>query len=168
MITTTVHDDIRAFAAAVRSHLDDLPLDEVDDLLDGLEADLADQASEAGEEFTLPDAATYAAELRAAAGLPERGAPRTVPERERLVEQVKNGWRELGAAVRKNAAGAWLLDTLGALNPVWWLVRGAVWYICLYILAWTLVPSRFSGASSAPSSPSTATSAPGRSCLQPS
>lgn len=145
MITTTVHDDIRAFAAAVRSHLDDLPLDEVDDLLDGLEADLADQASEAGEEFTLPDAATYAAELRAAAGLPERGAPRTVPERERLVEQVKNGWRELGAAVRKNAAGAWLLDTLGALNPVWWLVRGAVWYICLYILAWTLVPSRFSG-----------------------
>lgn len=145
MITTTVHDGIRAFAAAVRSHLDDLPGDDVDDLLDGLEADLADQASEAGEDFTIPDAATYAVELRAAAGLPERGAPRTAPKHERFMEQVKSGWREVGAAVRKNPAGAWLMDIFGALNPVWWLVRGAVWYICLYILAWTVVPSRFSG-----------------------
>lgn len=53
---TTPDVDIRAFAAAVRAELDDLPPEEVDDLLDGLEADLAEQASDSGEGFSLPDA----------------------------------------------------------------------------------------------------------------
>ncbi|WP_295836062.1 hypothetical protein [uncultured Microbacterium sp.] len=145
MITTPVRDDIRAFAAAVRTHLDDLPADEVDDLLDGLEADLSDQAAEAGEHFEIPDAATYAAELRSAAGLPERGAPRTAPKREPLLEQVKDGWREVGEVIRKNPVGAWLLDLFGALRPVWWLVRGATWYVCLYLFVWIVVPSSVSG-----------------------
>lgn len=130
MITTTVHDDIRAFAAAVRSHLDDLPVDEVDDLLDGLEADLADQASEAGEEFTIPDAATYAAELRAAAGLPERGSA-VSKKRVPLVQQVKTGSRELHDLVRANPAGAWLLDLFVALRPVWWVLRAVVLYLLI-------------------------------------
>ncbi|WP_150954335.1 hypothetical protein [Microbacterium testaceum] len=58
MITTTVHDDIRTFAAAVRAHLDDLPVEEADDLLDGLEADLADQAAEAGMDLTISRASS--------------------------------------------------------------------------------------------------------------
>jgi len=133
MITTTVHDDIRAFAAAVRSHLDDLPLDEVDDLLDGLEADLADQASEAGEEFTLPDAATYAAELRAAAGLPERGSADTPKKRFALVADVRRGWTELHDRVRASAVGAWLLDLLVSLRPAWWVLRGVVFYLWFFL-----------------------------------
>lgn len=145
MTTTTVHDDIRAFAAAVRSHLDDLPVDEVDDLLDGLEADLSDQAAEAGEHFETPDAATYAAELRSAAGLPERGAPRTARKREPLLKQVVDGWREVGEVIQRNPVGAWMLDLFGALRPVWWLVRGATWYVCLYLLVWIVVPSSVSG-----------------------
>lgn len=145
MITTPVRDDIRAFAAAVRSHLDDLPVDEVDELLDGLEADLSDQAAEAGEHFETPDAANYAAELRSAAGLPERGAPRTTPKREPLLEQVKNGWREVGEVIQGNPVGAWLLDLFAALRPVWWLVRGATWYVCIYLFVWIVVPSSVSG-----------------------
>lgn len=145
MITTPVRDDIHVFADAVRTHLDDLPADEVDDLLDGLEADLADQAAEAGEDFKIPDAATYAAELRAAAGLPERGAVRSTPKHEPILEQVKEGWREVGDAVRRNPAGAWLLGLAVALSPAWWLLRGVVWYLCLYLLVWTFVPSSVSG-----------------------
>ena len=46
MTTTTDHPEIAGFAVAVRAHLDDLPADEVDDLLDGLEADMSEQAAE--------------------------------------------------------------------------------------------------------------------------
>lgn len=141
MITTTVHDDIRAFAAAVRSHLDDLPADEVDDLLDGLEADLSDQASEAGDDFELPDATTYAAELRAAAGLPERT---TVSRggRPSIVQMIRNGWIETGASVRSSPVGAWVLDFFASLRPVWWLLRGVTWYLAAYVMLLTFVPSR--------------------------
>src|SRR5688500_15363497 len=72
---TPLEADIAAFAASVRRHLDDLPSDEVDELVDGLPADMADQAADSGLDFTLPDAAAYAEELRAAAGLPPRAEP---------------------------------------------------------------------------------------------
>ncbi|MDQ1123961.1 hypothetical protein [Microbacterium trichothecenolyticum] len=131
MITTPVHDDIRAFAAAVRTHLDDLPVDEVDDLLDGLEADLSDQAAEAGTAFTLPDAATYAAELRAAAGLPERTASVGGRSRRPLPLRARDGWNTAIAKIRANPAGAWLLDLFIALRPVWWVLRAVVLYLLI-------------------------------------
>ncbi len=127
MITTPTRDDIRAFAAAVRTHLDDLPADEVDDLLDGLEADLSDQATEAGDSFTLPDAATYAAELRAAAGLPERSA---VERSHRSpVDALRGFWRREVAQFRSTAVGGWILDLLASLRPVWWVLRAVVWFL---------------------------------------
>lgn len=141
MITTPVRDDIRVFAAAVRTHLDDLPTDEVDDLLDGLEADLSDQAAEAGDAFELPDATTYAAELRAAAGLPERTAA-SGGRRTPMVQMVRDGWLETAASVRSSPAGAWTLDLLTSLRPVWWLLRGVTWYFAAYVVLLTLVPSR--------------------------
>lgn len=125
----TLTPDIRSFAAAVRAELADLPADDVDDLLDGLEADLAEQAADSGDAFALPDAAAYAAELRSAAGLPERAAgdPPRVPVRERL-----ESLRLLAAArIRTNPAGAWTLDLLVALRPVWWLIRGFALYVLL-------------------------------------
>ncbi|MDF2992432.1 MAG: dolichyl-phosphate-mannose--protein O-mannosyl transferase [Microbacterium sp.] len=136
MITTPVRDDIRAFAAAVRTHLDDLPVDEVDDLLDGLEADLSDQAAEAGDAFTIPDATTYAAELRAAAGLPERGdivASTRKPIRQRIA-----AWRtSVDAQIRRNPAGEWLLDLAASLRPVWWILRAVVLYLFIAPLFWS-------------------------------
>lgn len=133
MITTPVRDDIHEFASAVRAHLDDLPTDEVDDLLDGLEADLSDQAAEAGADFEIPDAATYAAELRAAAGLPERTASNRPRKRLTVIDDVRNGWREVGAAVRNNPVGGWILDLLSSLRPVWWVLRGCVFYVWVFL-----------------------------------
>ena len=69
MITTTPTDE---FAAKVREALSDLPPDELDELTDGLEADLAERAEESGLE--LGDPSAYAEELRAAAGYPPRSA----------------------------------------------------------------------------------------------
>ncbi|SIR94674.1 hypothetical protein [Microbacterium sp. RURRCA19A] len=139
MITTPVRSDIHEFAAAVRAHLDDLPADEVDDLLDGLEADLSDQAAEAGDDFTLPDATTYAAELRAAAGLPERSDTARV-KKASILQVVRDGWHETGAAVRKNPVGAWILDLLSSLRPVGWILRGVGWYLLAFFALWFVTP----------------------------
>ncbi|MDQ1138514.1 hypothetical protein QE410_003313 [Microbacterium sp. SORGH_AS 1204] len=136
MITMPVRDDIRVFAAAVRAHLDDLPADEVDDLLDGLEADLADQAAEAGDAFELPDATTYAAELRAAAGLPER-RQQVGGKRIPVLQIMRDGWRETGAAVRKNPAAVWVLDLLASLRPLWWILRAVVLYLFIAPFLWS-------------------------------
>lgn len=133
----TLTPDIPAFAAAVRAQLSDLPTDDVDDLLDGLEADLADQAVDSGDAFVLPDAASYAAELRSAAGLPDRvegPAPR-VPVRDRL-EGLR---QEAAARIRSRAAGAWLLDLFVALRPVWWLVRGVALYATVALVLSTFL-----------------------------
>lgn len=121
---------IAAFAAAVRAHLDDLPADDVDDLVDGLEADLTEQAGES-DQFELPDAAAYAAELRSAAGLPERtAAPRKDPLRERLAERRAAASR----SIRSNPFGAWLLDLGLVLRPMWWIARG--WMVYFFFTFW--------------------------------
>ena len=136
MITTPVREDIRAFATAVRAQLDDLPADEVDDLLDGLEADLSDQAVEAGDAFTLPDATTYAAELRAAAGLPERSD--SVPgTRAPMLQRVADLGRSVDAQIRRNPAAAWTLDLLASLRPLWWILRAVVLYLFIAPFFWS-------------------------------
>lgn len=58
---------IKEFAIKVRAALGDLTLEEIQDLTDGLEADLAERAAEQGLAFG--SAAGYANELRAAAGI---------------------------------------------------------------------------------------------------
>lgn len=129
--TTQPRADIPAFAAAVRAELNDLPADEVDDLLDGLEADLSEQAEDSGEAFSLPDAATYAAELRAAAGLPERnGRAVKVPVR----EQLERGRRATATRIRSSRFGSATLDLLVSLRPVWWIARGVAFSLMLALL----------------------------------
>jgi hypothetical protein len=129
MTTTIAPGDIRAFAEAVRSHLDDLPADDVDELLDGLEADLADQAAEADDQFALPDAAAYAAELRTAAGLPDRDdsvAPRrSLRERLDALDAAASRW------VRSNPAIAAVVAFFVSLRPVWWILRAVVLFFAL-------------------------------------
>ena len=125
--TTTAPDaSIAAFAAAVRASLDDLPTDEIDELVEGLESDLLDQASDSGEDFALGDPDAYAAELRSAAGIPPRSE--TVVDRrkpsELAAEWVSTRWRSAVERMRRNAAAAWVIDLLIALRPVWWLARG--------------------------------------------
>ena len=79
-----VEEDVRAYVLAVRAWLGDLPADEVEDLTAGMEADLAERAAESGGPLggLLGQPEAYAAELRAAAGLPPRvevAVPDAVP-----------------------------------------------------------------------------------------
>ncbi|TFB72670.1 hypothetical protein E3O06_10160 [Cryobacterium glaciale] len=130
--TQSIHD----FALAVRGALSDLPDDEIDDLTDGLEADLTEQAADveavdsAAPGFELGDPVAYAEELRSAAGLPVRRTSPTVrlPWLRRLRTRV--GAVRAGAArrIRSSAAGAAVLDFLLVLRPLWWVLRGWVVY----------------------------------------
>lgn len=122
---------IAAFAAAVRAELSDLPVDDVDDLVDGLDADLAEQASES-DDFELPDPVAYAAELRSAAGLPEKTTD-AATLRPSLWARIAASVVALGHGIRSSRAGAWIVDLLVALRPVWWIARGWVLYALLAI-----------------------------------
>ncbi|PKI91430.1 hypothetical protein CW368_05710 [Actinomycetales bacterium SN12] len=124
-----LRERIRTFADAVRSHLDDLPADEVEDIIDGLTADLAEQASDGGGVLDLGDPAAYAAELRSAAGLPERGEP---ARGEPLGIRMRGNLQELAESIRRHKFGAWLLDLFSALRPVWWVLRGLALYFLLH------------------------------------
>jgi hypothetical protein len=113
-------EDVRAYVAAVRAWLADLPADEVEDLTAGMEADLAERAAESGGPLggLLGEPEAYAAELRSAAGLPPRVEvvlPDAVP-REPWTARLARDAHEL---VARNP---WLRE----LRPTWWLARGAV------------------------------------------
>lgn len=127
----SIDEQIRSFALAVRAHLDDLPADELDEIIGGLSADLADQAADNDGVLDLGDPAPYAEELRSAAGLPPRVATRRrAPLGERL-----DAWRVRQAqSIRRSPIGEWLLDLLVALRPVWWVLRGYGMYVVLLFI----------------------------------
>ena len=123
---------IAEFAVAVRAELSDLPADDVDDLTDGLAADLTEQAADAAEagvaspELGAP--AAYAAELRAAADLPPRTEPAAGARQDSFLRRMGTRARtqraDAARGIRQSPAGAQLLDFLLVLRPVWWVLRG--------------------------------------------
>lgn len=129
----SIDERIRAFAAAVRTHLDDLPEDELDEIMSGLSADLADQAADNDGVLEVSDPAVYADELRSAAGLPPRDAERPRP---RLSERIRDGRARAAESIRRSPFGSWLLDLALALRPVWWVLRGYGMYVAIlyYVL----------------------------------
>lgn len=145
--TLTAAERIRAFADAVRDQLADLPSEEIDDLVEGLVGDLTDQAADHDGAIDLGDPAAYAEELRSAAGLPERGpvAATTTPWHERIAAAAGRA----AGRIRTSAFGAWLLDLLVALRPVWWVLRGLV-LAGLVLLPAGLGPRTLSGYSGVP------------------
>ena len=130
MTTSTVTPEIAEFAQGVRAALADLPAEEVDDLTEGLEADLAEAYAE-DLQRELPDPAAYATELRAAAGLPMR----TKAAKGGVLSGLAQSWRDtradLAIAIRRNPALATVLDFLAELRPVWWVARAwlAAWLV---------------------------------------
>ena len=126
--------DVTGYADAVRRALAGLGPDQVDDLTDGLEADLAEARADdrhAGhgatllEQFGPPE--QYAADLRAAAGL-EPGPD----ERQRRRPHPVRRTRELATSgLARLRATTWWPAVEGlvvSLRPAWWLVRGWVLY----------------------------------------
>ncbi|WP_051972967.1 hypothetical protein [Cryobacterium sp. MLB-32] len=133
--TAITPQSIREFALAVRAALSDLPADDVDDLADGLEADLTAQASDlqAGDSapgYEFGDPVAYADELRAAAGFPVRGPAPTVRQSalRGLCSRVGGARANAARRIRSSPTGAALLDFLLVLRPLWWVLRGWVVY----------------------------------------
>ena len=135
----TTTPEAEAYLAAVRAELGHLSEEERGDLLEDLALHLAEVAvDDAGEEpvglvARLGEPAEYAAELRAAAGLPAppdtvataAASPASPDLLSEAVRVVKSAWnhpwaREAGAFIRQ-------------LAPAWWLVRG---YLVVGLLAW--------------------------------
>lgn len=126
MTTSTATPEIVSFARNVRAALADLPADEVDELTEGLEADLAEAYAE-DLQRELPDPASYAAELRLAAGLPARtkaGSGRFAG----IGESLGDTRRDISIAIRRNPTLSGIADFLSALRPAWWLIRAWVAY----------------------------------------
>ena len=127
-IASARSEDVRAYVEAVRAWLADLPDEDVDDLTLGMEADLGERAAESGVRLgdLLGEPEAYAAELRAAAGLPLRSVP--------VAGSVSPGWSASVLALTRQAGDRllgrhpWLRD----LQPTWWVLRGLV-------VGWVLV-----------------------------
>ncbi len=112
------------YVRRVREALADLPAEDVDDLVQGMEADLTEVAGEGSGTLTerLGSPEAYAAELRSAAGLPEAQAG--------SVSAVDGFWtaekaRLLGHREALVAAHPGLPALLARLAPLWWTARGA-------------------------------------------
>jgi hypothetical protein len=127
-MTTTLDADltVETFANAVRGELFDLDAESIDDLTDGLEADLADKLAD-GE--ALGDPSAYAA-----AGL----APAA---RRSIVDGVRNNITDLRARVAPFIAHPMVAEVVAffvALRPVWWLIRA--WGLFFVLAGFTSVP----------------------------
>jgi hypothetical protein len=134
MNTTTVPAAISLFAQQVRAELADLSADDLEDLTDGLEADLAESLAE-NPGRSLSDPVAYALELRTAAGLPlhqepgrgVRGAVRGMASGLRATAQ------QMGESLRGNPVTAGALDFAVSLRPFWWVLRAWVAYQLLAV-----------------------------------
>lgn len=117
---------VTVFAASVRSALADLSAEELDDLTDGLEADLTERLDDA-DGAELGDPAEYAEELRTAAGLPRRAVRRSgiAAEFAELRKAPGAVAREFREFVARTPALGRLAELLVTLRPVWWVFRAA-------------------------------------------
>lgn len=140
MTTTapTYEEQATEFAMAVREHLADLPAAELDELLDGLQADLAERLEDGGE---LEDPQRYADELRQAAGLPERSETASAAAKPKPT--IRESLREARISIGKRTRAFWaatparraIVEFLVSLRPVWWVLRGMIVAWVLLILA---------------------------------
>jgi hypothetical protein len=133
--------EVTAFVARVRERLADLPAEELQDLTEGLEADLSDLVTERGGE-ALGDPDEYARELRSAAGLDP--APRRRLRRPHVDRTLTLGDRLDGYAAwwrremdRKYLDQVW--PVASALQPAWWVARAwiAAVLVCVFLPGYT-------------------------------
>jgi hypothetical protein len=136
---------IKEFAIKVRAALGDLTQEEIQDLTDGLEADLAERAAEQGIAFG--SAAGYANELRAAAGIAGTAGSSVTPaasasatgnsavvefdspiidgsvkrKRVTLTQRLANWWQ---AKLDGNPLLGKTWNWLGNFRGFWWVLRG--------------------------------------------
>jgi hypothetical protein len=129
MTTTTASTEITQFAQRVRAELADLPEDDLDDLTDGLEADLAESLDE-DPTRELPDPVAYAIELRTAAGLPPQAAPGRGLRGAMtgMTAGLQATGHQVAESLRGHPVTAGMLGFAEALRPTWWVLRAWVAY----------------------------------------
>jgi hypothetical protein len=153
-------DQVRRYAADVRSHLADLSPEQIEDLTDGLEADLAEALADMPGALrpaaTVPDdgatalldvaarfgpAAEYAAELRSSAGLDPASPVMSAGRRPRIGLRgwlsvvggiFESGWKSLWAPVTSTAQWAAFTEFAAVLKPAWWVLRAWIVVLVLY------------------------------------
>ncbi|MDQ1711761.1 MAG: hypothetical protein QOE45_1211 [Frankiaceae bacterium] len=120
-MTTTLTSDAANYFAAVSAELADLPEEDRAELLEDVEQHLAEVAAEGTGplEHRLGTPGAYAAELRAAAGLPPRGAR---PGASLFAAPVDRA-RRLVERVRGTRAYAEVSAFAPELRPAWWVAR---------------------------------------------
>jgi len=138
----TTDPEAEAYLAAVRVELGDLSEDERGDLLEDLGLHLAevavDDADEepAGLTSRLGSPARYAAELRAAAGLPARAVVTSAPAPAPVGLFDALSGSHVGRLARAAWRHPWTGEArafVGQLAPGWWVLRG---YLIVALLAW--------------------------------
>lgn len=135
---STVTPEVAAFVAEVRARLADLTDEEREELVGGLEADLTDQLADGATWSELGEPASYAAELRLAAGLPERSRRTRLPSLptsssvEGLLDRSRDRFLAL-VTDRPWRRTAW--DVVVELRPVWWVARAWVAVTALDVAA---------------------------------
>ena len=141
--TDALSTHVRGYAQAVRLHLVDLGPDVVDDLTDGLEADLTEavldqdsahadavgtHAFDLAERFGPTD--RYADELRNAAGLPSAPARRAGRGPGGAISDawtvISDRWRAAWRPMTSTPGWAATMDLVRSLAPAWWILRGWV------------------------------------------
>ena len=140
MTTAVSTPEAETYLAAVRAELADLPDEERGELLEDLALHLAELVTDGGDETLrqrLGDPSTYAADLRAAAGLPPAaGGASDAPRRH-------GGRAWLLTAVAERARTIWdhrwvaeARVLVPQLRPAWWVARG---YLAVAVPAlWTV------------------------------
>jgi len=125
-------DEVTRYAADVRAELADLPVADNAELWEDLEDHLREVAAEDAGTLRerLGEPATYARELRQAAGLPapgETAAPQQSAPRWRMLKSRTQELRNTALQrVRTHRAGREVLDFLPTLRPAWWVLRAWV------------------------------------------
>lgn len=131
-----VADGVAAYVREVRAELADLPLEDVDDLTIGMEADLTELAAECRGDLAgrLGSTMLYAAELRAAAGLPERAVGKG-RQRSRLSDALTHARSSFTMLTEQHPWLRSFTAFLVTLRPAWWVLRG---YLAVWAL-WSLI-----------------------------
>lgn len=140
---SSIPADVRLFLAVVRRELADLDPEELTEITDGLEADLADLVAERGPS-ALGDPKAYAAELRTAAGITptkKSGPRRSAGESVTGLLDASHAWFD--HQVRRLPGDP--KPVLDWLRPAWWVLRAwvAVQLVDLMLGGWPrgIIPS---------------------------
>ncbi|MFI5926781.1 HAAS signaling domain-containing protein [Micromonospora sp. NPDC051543] len=134
---TVTEQEITDYVARVRAALADLPPDRRTELTEDLADHLTEVAAEAEGTLVerLGEPETYAAELRAAAGVGEGGGRNLDQRVATAVVRVRGRLRALDSRLGPPLGYATASEFLRLLRPAWWVLRGYLAAMLLTVIS---------------------------------